>query len=267
MSTKKDENKKKMLFYKQWWFWVIIICSILCVSNIILSIIFHGSYGANIFTAISGWVSGIATFFVGLIAYKQNNNYSFLSHKSEVINRICIEQARFSEAINNVLNVNTYMDIVIKNMYNSPSTDGYLNLITGLQSNQLIFKVESFESDLFSFNYFPTQFESFIDICQELKKVIINDLMHFELPSPSTDSKTYREKIIKVSKQILETMFKLRSIKQASFIEMQFLLEQIDKTKSMKELNMWENKINEKMQEVRKKLLFNNLNFKEQNNG
>ena len=55
--------------------WLIVIGSLLFVANMVCSIIFRGENGANIFTAISGWVSGIATVILGIIAVVQNKSY------------------------------------------------------------------------------------------------------------------------------------------------------------------------------------------------
>lgn len=52
----------------------IIFSCLACITNIVLSAIFPNS-GANIFTAISGWVSGIATAILGVIAVVQNKKY------------------------------------------------------------------------------------------------------------------------------------------------------------------------------------------------
>lgn len=61
-------------FYKKLWFWLTIIAILLCVGNILLAH-FYRDTAANIFTAISGWVSGIATIALGVIAVIQNKKY------------------------------------------------------------------------------------------------------------------------------------------------------------------------------------------------
>ena len=68
--------KKKTELYKQWWFWLIIIG--LFVTNVICAIKSNNS-NANLFTAISGWVSAIATVVLGCIAVWQNKRYKELS--------------------------------------------------------------------------------------------------------------------------------------------------------------------------------------------
>lgn len=54
---------------------IIVFVFALMITNVIFAIIFMGSDGANIFTAISGWISGIATIVLGLIAFWQNKQY------------------------------------------------------------------------------------------------------------------------------------------------------------------------------------------------
>lgn len=65
----------KKPIYKCWWFWLITMGAfLLFVCNILLAH-FYKSEGANIFTAVSGWVSGIATIILGVIAVFQNKKY------------------------------------------------------------------------------------------------------------------------------------------------------------------------------------------------
>ncbi|MGN1201520.1 MAG: hypothetical protein ACI4R8_04630 [Candidatus Caccovivens sp.] len=53
----------------------IIISVLLCAANIVLSCFYRSNDGANIFTAVSGWVSGISTIVLGVVAVKQNKKY------------------------------------------------------------------------------------------------------------------------------------------------------------------------------------------------
>ena len=76
-------NEKKPI-YKQIWFWLIIGC--LFVINIAFSFVYPKDY-SNVFTSISGWVSGIATAVLGIIAVVQNERY-------EKDNQIYLEEQR-----------------------------------------------------------------------------------------------------------------------------------------------------------------------------
>ena len=54
---------------------IVVLLSVAILVNIGLAIIFHGDSGANIFTAISGWISGLATIVLGVIALVVNEKY------------------------------------------------------------------------------------------------------------------------------------------------------------------------------------------------
>lgn len=70
-------------WWKKNWKWLCICSSILIfLINIILASIFKQE-GANIFTAISGWISGVATLAVGIIAYRQSEKYKLENARYE----------------------------------------------------------------------------------------------------------------------------------------------------------------------------------------
>ena len=77
-------NKIKRFFKKyglKILFWLLIVAVIaLATINIRLAFVFDGKF-ANAFTAISGWVSFLATILVGHIAYKQNKEYKLENDK------------------------------------------------------------------------------------------------------------------------------------------------------------------------------------------
>ena len=117
MSTKKpSENKENRAenntpnksFNKNTWILLIVVGSVLCVINIVLACIFRGADGANIFAAISGWVSGIATIILGVIAVVQNKKYkqendSFMQRIKEE-NEALITRQTNQTIFNNIMN-------------------------------------------------------------------------------------------------------------------------------------------------------------------
>ena len=68
---------------------LIVLTSLLMVASFVFAIKFHGEDGANIFTTISGWISGFATIVLGVIAlyvnaqYKKEND-DYLSKQDEL---------------------------------------------------------------------------------------------------------------------------------------------------------------------------------------
>lgn len=78
----------KQRFYKLWWFWLITISTVLFIGNVIVLICLKGDSQSAWLTLISGWVSGISTIVLGIIAVWQNSKYkqendSFLKEQND----------------------------------------------------------------------------------------------------------------------------------------------------------------------------------------
>lgn len=69
--------------------WLIVVTGVLMLFNFVLAVVFPGDNGANIFTTVSGWISGIATIVLGIIAlfvnagYKKENDI-YLEKQAEI---------------------------------------------------------------------------------------------------------------------------------------------------------------------------------------
>lgn len=103
-------------------YFIIAATILLMIVNLVLSIIFRGDSGANIFTTISGWVSGVATIVLGLIAlwvnarYKNENDIylekqSDLQWKSDEKETIDLYRRQMLETYNSFLKLN-FADIL-----------------------------------------------------------------------------------------------------------------------------------------------------------
>lgn len=90
------KNKSKRKIFKSWWFWCIAIGIFLLVGNFIYAIFGNDCKQSNILTAISGWVSGLSTLLVGIIAFKQNSYYTFVAKKAEIVDKIDEERRLFT---------------------------------------------------------------------------------------------------------------------------------------------------------------------------
>lgn len=76
------------------WIIMIVVGVILCVINIVFSCLFRGADGANIFTAISGWISGVSTLIVGLITYRQSKKYKNDAEEKERFVDLVVESVK-----------------------------------------------------------------------------------------------------------------------------------------------------------------------------
>jgi hypothetical protein len=98
--TIKITQKKGKYFYSCWWFWIIIL--VLIIANFLLLLSKDNMLG-NILTIISGWISGIATIFIGIIATRQNKRYKL---DTDEYNR------KQEQLIKNQYNFEVFKDIV-----------------------------------------------------------------------------------------------------------------------------------------------------------
>lgn len=73
ISLKRDDKMKKR--FKKCIVIAVVVVTLVFIVNIVLAIIFQGDSGANIFTTISGWISGISTIVLGVIALYVNAKY------------------------------------------------------------------------------------------------------------------------------------------------------------------------------------------------
>ncbi len=81
-------NKKKATIV----FWIILAIVILaCIGNIMYAIFAKSSKTTNILTAISGWISGVATLVIGIIAYSQNKKYKEAEELKEKYADVIVE--------------------------------------------------------------------------------------------------------------------------------------------------------------------------------
>lgn len=92
-------NKKKSNFI----FWLVLTIVILsCIGNILYAIFATSSRTTNVLTAISGWISGVATLVIGIIAYLQNKKYQDIEEIKEkyidvVVESVWIDTIKFPQ--------------------------------------------------------------------------------------------------------------------------------------------------------------------------
>ncbi|MDE6284280.1 MAG: hypothetical protein K2M17_00865 [Bacilli bacterium] len=92
-------NKKKATII----FWIILAIVILaCMGNIIYAIFAKSDKTTNILTVISGWISGVATLVIGIIAYSQNKKYKEAEELKEkyvdvIVESVWIDSIQFPQ--------------------------------------------------------------------------------------------------------------------------------------------------------------------------
>lgn len=151
--NKDKVNKAKNKSTNTVWILMMVGGAILFVVNIVLSGLLRGTDGANIFTAISGWVSGIATIVLGAIAFLQNKNYVLASTKREIKDSIHNEQIKIVEICDGIAQYSSIkkpLSILVDNNVTAKDLLAY-----GLEIDVMREKLLSSNHLLQLFNYIP----------------------------------------------------------------------------------------------------------------
>lgn len=91
-----------------------IIVAVIAVSAGIIGVssffAFKDNCHNNFYTLIGGYISGIATIVLGIIAYTQNKKYTLVSEKQAFINRIVDEKKEVSKWFETILDFGLYLN-------------------------------------------------------------------------------------------------------------------------------------------------------------
>lgn len=153
---------------------LIITGALLFIANMVCSIIFRGDNGANIFTALSGWVSGIATLIVGLIAFRQSYENDKASKKQNIITQITNYMSEFQIAFINYVRVERIVDLNYKIRNCSIERNNRVQKEWELEINdELIYLINmflKFEAVLLKSNYCSDKIIELHKLLKEMEK-------------------------------------------------------------------------------------------------
>lgn len=82
---------------KSMWVWLIIIGALLLCGNILVILFVKKDCRSDWLTLISGWVSGVSTLIVGIIAYKQSKHYKIDADAKDKFIDVVIESVKVVE--------------------------------------------------------------------------------------------------------------------------------------------------------------------------
>ena len=252
---------------------IVIFVIALMITNIVFAIIFMGSDGANIFTAISGWISGIATIILGLIAFwqnkqykkqndvyqekidKQNNDILLMYKKQNIISKINAEQIRLSEELSKLCSPDLYVNLVINRVFANEDDVGnqgkYTTTILVLMQSW-----DSFLNNIFTYNYFPIASERLIEQVQIFKIFISTELAGCKFHDPSDDVDVFKQEAKQLTNKVMNLLGDMLKVKMEVIAELQFLTSSFENSQTLSELADWENKIANRTQAIRDKYIF-----------
>ena len=261
-----SEKGKRKKWYKNIWIWLTVLGVVLCAVNIVFACIYNRE-GANIFTAISGWVSFLATILVGVIAFQQNQKYMFLSHKQVILNSIQNEQSMFSSEVNEISDIGKYANVITKMILLSERSEPEESLELLMSCTGLIVKIQKFSASLFHYQYCPMEALNMYQKCDEMLHFLAEEVNEDAMPNPALNPKEFKKKGKELGNFLTTWINSVVSIRMTMITEMQFLSNEISKKKSLKALLAFEQKIMDKDKEMRKALWEARMKSEEQNNG
>lgn len=163
-----------------------IIVAVIFIINIIFSIIFRGENGANIFTTISGWISGISTIVLGVIAlyvnaqYKKDNDEYLkkqdeLFWKSEKKSSVELYRDQIVKCYDRFLELN-YLELLDKLLKNEMQDGGdlfsvALSSMIQTEKHNMFFTLTICK---YYFDYKSELFESYAEYLSKLTQMAIN---------------------------------------------------------------------------------------------
>lgn len=97
------------------WFRIFTILGIIILLGNVAATIWGGNTSpskTDWLTFISGWIGGISTLIIGIIAYSQNKNYTLISTKTEINNNIKNERKEVLEICNQLTQYSKYVNFI-----------------------------------------------------------------------------------------------------------------------------------------------------------
>lgn len=217
---------------------VIAVCSF--IINIVLSCVYSNS-NANIFTAISGWVSGVATFFVGIIAYKQSKQYTYENKRREYLDRVEMERRDLVLEFFEVVRYNQYSDalIVLCNSFrvNTKLTQHY---DYNFKVSELRDKLISYRNVIQTYSFIPNSIISLYNKTTDMIKLVLNN---FDLQPVYADKMTFEIDIQIATKKFIAWGEEMHNLKKACINEMNIIIEEINRAKNISDLNKIYNRL------------------------
>lgn len=141
-------------FKNSLWIWCL-VGILLLIANIMYAVI--GDFSkSDILTLISGWVSGIATIFLGVIAFKQNKDYAIITNKRDNIVVLREEYNRFLDCTKNCSNFNFITEFVLELRWEEYPKEAYRELYYLRKCNTLLNIVVHMSNELDTFVFIPS---------------------------------------------------------------------------------------------------------------
>lgn len=264
--SKTEEKQKKQskkiterYFYQKWWFWVVI------------GVIFAGTWAflfikdidlrSSIIGICGVWGSTIATIFIGIIAARQSERYTFLAKKEDYITKVRLEEQRFLLDFDKVGNSGKYLNLAMELIF-VKGEDSREQVSFMVKHSQVKDELVCFMHTITTYEYCPIRAKEMMDGCQNMLTYLQSNLNLSQIPDVLEEG--FQEKCVACADYIMAWQEKMRLVKTKYIIGFQILINALTKCKDLDALNKQMKIISRKTQKMREELaLYNYFDRKE----
>ena len=236
---------------KNWKCLCIIAAILIFLVNILLACIFRDE-GANIFTAISGWISGIATALIGFIAYWQNQKYNLTACKNQEKEKIRAERSEYFLEFFKFNKYGFYANFWIDIMDWSPDKYYVFRKNLGITKNGLLYELNKYQLDIQVYEYINEHKVYLIKKINELKDFI--SLSYQMDKEEFEDIKKRSQKIVFICRYIRKWIGEMDHYKSAIRRTLNLQIEKIETARNISDIEECLKHIKEKDEEVQKEI-------------
>lgn len=120
--SKEIKGGKRGAKMKYKWIITLIAAALLCATNIVLAAVWRDE-ATNIFTAVSGWISGIATASLGGVALWQSRKHQLENSKQTLIQMLTVQKNDFEDMQETFIKRKTIIDMIREYLEKTPQKD------------------------------------------------------------------------------------------------------------------------------------------------
>lgn len=198
-------------------------------------------------TLISGWISGIATLIVGIIAYLQSKNYSLHTIKFEIKNQINNEKQEILNIFNELTQFSKYIKLLNNVVIQKNTMKSELEY--KLDLDVLREQILAITTRVQIFNYITDNMEP---IVKQLEEILNETYDSYEQIKEHFNNDSKLSVIVnKITKKVMDWIKQLVKIRNNTLKELDDLLTNTENCKSIIEINSLSKNIKDKSENAK----------------
>lgn len=231
----KKKKKLRLKIKNLFWVWII-IGVVLFAGNLTLALVGKYDIKSDILTVISGWVGGIATIFLGLVAFKQNKDYTLFVNKQGIVDMFREEYNRLLSCVSKYSNFNFLTEFILELQWNefTKKEDDIKELYFLRKCNGLLNVVNQGANEIQTFDYIPLEKKAALVKTIELIDYINKN--YYDLIKYANYRNKLHDKIMEIIEDMNRWADEFHKIKMAAKEDINLKIKEVNAYKNMKQL-------------------------------